>query len=122
MSNKNIDLDKLISCVKPASERELKNCAQEIRKKMKQLKYSKYIEMDKIEVGNIIRFVELSGEKVLLPGIITNIIYEDDMIKYFIVHNNFKNIFWKINPKKYYAFMMIKNYNELMNLFKIKNI
>jgi hypothetical protein len=115
-------IEKLISQVKEISDKELRQNANDIKKKKKELKYAKYISVKDIEVGNIIRFVELSGDKVLLPGVITSIIYEDAIIRYFIVYNNFRDIYWKIDPKKYYAFKMIKNYDDLIKLFKIKNI
>ena len=85
--------------------------------KFKKTKYYNFIRTEQIELGMIIRTVNLNMTKMNLPGVVVNI--KETSSKKFgkiLLFNNLKKIYWYINPDKYYLFCMERNTNSNMNM------
>lgn len=77
--------------------------------KFPELKKYKFMNIEDITLGTIIKCVDLNLNKVSIPAIIVNIEYYSSfnklkIIKYITVVNNYKKSYWKIKPKKHYMF------------------
>lgn len=67
---------------------------------------------EKINKGDIIRYVDLGLTKVSIAGIVIDIIYEKNILsqslKYFVLINKYTHTYWKIVPKSVYIFRSYK--------------
>ncbi len=109
--NKNIDnILKIYSNNK--IEIEIENMILKINNKFKITKKYNYIKKNNIELGKTIRYVDLNLNKISTTGIVVNI--SDNNI---LLFNQSNNIYWKINPDKYYLFE-IENQSSKTKLFK----
>lgn len=95
-----------------------------INKKFKTTKYYNYIRTEEIEVGMIIRTVDLNIKKISTTGIVIKIIQTSSKLYGNIrLYNPSNDIYWNINPDKYYIFQIDKGTNELNRKIKeLKNI
>lgn len=84
-----------------------------INKKFKSTKYYKFIRTEEIEKGMIIRYVDLSINKISTSGIVVNISDTSNKKNGIItLYNPSDVIYWKINPDKYYIFEIEKGTNS----------
>lgn len=84
-----------------------------IKKKFSVLSDYDYIIPEDVTEGYIIRTVDLEAGHLSIPGIVVRIakhstIQNINTVKYFVLKNNYKNIYWKIRPQKYYLFKIEK--------------
>ena len=80
-----------------------------INKKFKSTKYYDFIRTEQIEIGMMIRYVDLELKKISTTGIIVNIISTSSKkIGNILLYNQTDDIYWKINPDKYYLFHIEK--------------
>ena len=80
-----------------------------MKKKFKLGKYHHFIKTEQLEIGMIIRTISLELNKINIPGIIVNIKPSSSKnIGIITLYNEIKNIYWKINPDKYYIFNVEK--------------
>lgn len=85
------------------------NIIHKINKKFKSTKYYRFIRTEEIEIGIIIRCVDLNIKNISMSGIIVNINKTNNKnIGTLTLYNNSINIYWKINPDKYYLFHLEK--------------
>jgi hypothetical protein len=85
------------------------NIIHRINKKFKSTKYYRFIRTEEIETGMIIRCVDLDMKNISITGIIVNINKTNNKnIGTLTLYNNSINIYWKINPDKYYLFHLEK--------------
>jgi hypothetical protein len=84
-----------------------------IHNKFKKTKYYNFIRTEQIELGMIIRTVDLNITKINLPGIVVSIKETSSKkIGKVLLYNSTKNIYWYINPDKYYLFF-IEKYEDI---------
>jgi hypothetical protein len=100
------------------------NIILKIIKKFKLSKYYSFLRTEQIELGMMIRTVHLDLNKINTTGIVVNIKSTSSKnIGVITLYNPSEDIYWKINPDKYYIFeveklspdtklmnQMIKNY------------
>ena len=108
------EISDLIDNIKPI---ETKNRDNEIIKQIKNKfvgifdEYS-YIEGNKINTGDIIRYVDLGLTKVSIPGIVMELHYDDQLLSTnldnILLFNKNKKTFWRISPKSVYIFRSYK--------------
>lgn len=95
-----------------------------INRKFKTTKEYNFIRTEEIEVGMIIRTVDLNIKKISTTGIVVKIIQTSSKSYGNIrLYNPSNDIYWVINPDKYYIFQIDKGTNELNRKIKdLKNI
>jgi len=95
-----------------------------INKKFKSTKDYNFIRTEEIEVGMIIRTVGLDIKKISTTGIVVRIIKTSSKSFGNIrLYNPSNDIYWNINPDKFYIFKIDKGTNELNRKIKeLKNI
>jgi len=95
-----------------------------INKKFKSTKEYNFIRTEEIEVGMIIRTVDLDIKKISTTGIVVKIIQTSSKLYGNIrLYNPSNDIFWNINPDKFYIFEIDKGTNDLNRKIKeLKNI
>lgn len=80
-----------------------------IIKKFKLSKYYSFVKTEQIEIGMIIRTVHLDLNTINTTGIIVNIKdTSSKKIGLITLYNPSNDIYWKINPDKYYIFEVEK--------------
>lgn len=80
-----------------------------IIKKFKLSKYYSFIKTEQIEIGMIIRTVHLDLNTINTTGIVVNIKdTSSKKIGLITLYNPSNDIYWKINPDKYYIFEVEK--------------
>lgn len=85
------------------------NIISKIIKKFKLSKYYSFIKTEQIEIGMIIRTVHLDLNTINTTGIVVNIIdTSSKKIGLITLYNPSNDIYWKINPDKYYIFEIEK--------------
>ena len=93
-----------------------------INKKFKSTKYYNFIETNDIEIGMMIRTVDLYIKNISTTGIVVNIIKTSSKkIGNIMLYNPSNNIYWRINPDKYYLFHIekgTKNINILIREYR----
>ncbi len=90
-----------------------------INKKFKSTKYYNFIRTEQIEIGMMIRYVDLEFKKISTTGIIVNIISTSSKkIGNILLYNPSNDIYWKINPDKYYLFFIEKGTNKANNIIR----
>jgi hypothetical protein len=88
-----------------------------IRIKYPITKHSEHIHTEQINIGDIIQMVNLDLKHVSIKGVCVKIIYsETSTINSILLFNSNLQIFWKINPTKYYIFKSEKKSDETMNI------
>jgi len=83
-----------------------------INKKFKRTVHYHFIRTEQLEMGMIIRTVDLNITKLNIPGIVVKI--DETASKKFGkigLYNPLKNIYWNINPDKSYIFF-VEKYND----------
>jgi hypothetical protein len=76
-----------------------------MKKKFKLGKYHNFVKTFQLEKGMIIRTISLDLKKINIAGIIVNIQSSSSKnIGIITLYNEKKEIYWKINPDKYYIF------------------
>ncbi len=72
------------------------------------LKYD-FIRTEELEIGIMVRLVDLDLEKIYMPGIVVNIKSTSSRdIGILVLFNPAIDIYWSVNPDKYYIFKMYK--------------
>lgn len=80
-----------------------------IIKKFKLSKYYSFVKTEQIEIGMIIRTVHLDLNTINTTGIVVNIKdTSSKKIGLITLYNPSNDIYWKINPDKYYIFEVEK--------------
>jgi hypothetical protein len=91
-----------------------------INKKFKSTKHYNFIRTEELELGMIIRTVNLDLNKISTTGIVVNIKETSSKKNGIIVlYSPSDTIYWKINPDKYYLFYIERNSaktNELKDI------
>ena len=93
-----------------------------INKKYPDTKKYDFIRTEEIELGMMVRLVDLDLGKIYMPSIIVNIKSTSSRtIGIMVLFNPALNIYWSVNPDKYYIFRIhitnkklkiIKEYND----------
>ena len=84
-----------------------------INKKFKSTKYYNFIRTEELMIGMIIRTVDLDIQKISTTGIVVNIIHTSSKsFGNITLYNQSNNIYWKINPDKYYLFHIEKGIKQ----------
>ena len=88
-----------------------------IRRKYNSLKHSEYIHTEQLNIGDLIQMVNLHLTHLSIKGVCVKIIYsENNTIESILLFNSNLQIFWKINPTKYYIFKSEKRSDENMTV------
>jgi hypothetical protein len=120
--NKDKIINKLLKQMKPIKDEsvnEKNTLIDDALLKFDKLKSCKYIETSDIEKGFILRYVDFELKKVttcLVIDIEYNTTQQYSTIKYIVVKNIYNKI-WKLKPKQYLFFKIIKE-NKLASLLK----
>jgi hypothetical protein len=99
-----------------------------IKKKYPILKYYEYIHTEQIQQNDIIQMVNLDFKHISIKGKCIKINYSRNYtIDSILLYNNLVDIYWKINPTKYYVFKTISKNDEMIrkqldNIYKNKKI
>ncbi len=101
-----------------------------INKKFRSTKQYSFIRTEEIDIGMILRTVDLNITKINTTGIVVNIKKTvNNQIKNILLYNSTNDIYWRINPNKYYLFQVEKGVGKtrimtelLDDLKKIKKI
>jgi len=81
-----------------------------IQKKFPEVKYYSLITAEQLYTGMNISLVTLDMSKLLVPGRCVKIFYrKNNSINRVMLFNSYLNIYWKVNPKKYYMFKIISD-------------
>lgn len=81
-----------------------------IQKKFPEVKFYSLITAEQLYVGMNLSLVTLDMSKLLVPGKCVKIFYrKNHSIKRIMLYNSYLNIYWKVNPKKYYLFKIISD-------------
>ena len=81
-----------------------------IQKKFPEVKYYSLITAEQLYIGMNISMVTLDMSKLLVPGKCVKIFYrKNNSINRIMLFNSYLNIYWKVNPKKYYMFKIISD-------------
>ncbi len=76
-----------------------------INKKFKSTKNYNFVRTEQIDTGMMLRVVDLSISTISTTGIIVNIKKTiDNRIDNILLYNSSNDIYWRINPDKYYLF------------------
>ena len=95
------------------------NIIYKINKKFKSTKNYSFIRTEQIEIGMMIRAVDLDIKNISTTGIIVKIIQTSSKkIGNIMLYNSSNNIYWKINPDKYYLFNIEKGTNSISSLIR----
>ena len=90
-----------------------------IKRKYPSLKNCEYLHTEQIEIGDLIQMVDLNITHLSIKGVCVKINYtENKTIESILLFNSSIQIFWKINPTKYYVFKAktkIEEADEYMN-------
>lgn len=105
---RNIDIDNIL---RKYHDKDIPNeIIHKINKKFKSTKYYNFIRTEEIEIGMIIRTVNLDFKKISTTGIVVNILHTSNKsIGNIVLYNPSNLIYWRINPDKYYLFYIEKN-------------
>ena len=89
-----------------------------IKKKYNELKNYEYLHTEQIVENELIQMVSLDLKHLSIIGRCIKITYtENNTIETILLTNNYLNIFWRINPRKYYVFKAkSKNENNMANM------
>jgi len=99
----------------------------QIKKKYPKLKHYEYIHSGQINENDLIQMVSLDMKKLSIVGKCTSINYtQNNTIDNVLLVNNLLNIYWRINPTKYYIFKVVSKQDVEMreliqNIYK-KNL
>ena len=81
-----------------------------IQKKFPEIKYYSLITAEQLYIGLNLSLVTLDTSKLLVPGKCVKIFYrKNNSINRIMLFNSYLNIYWKVNPKKYYMFKIISD-------------
>ena len=81
-----------------------------IQKKFPEVKYYSLTTAEQLYVGMNLSLVTLDMSKLLVPGKCVKIFYrKNNSINRIMLFNSYLNIYWKVNPKKYYMFKIISD-------------
>jgi hypothetical protein len=81
-----------------------------IQKKFPEVKYYSLVTAEQLYIGMNISLVTLDMSKLLIPGKCIKIFYrKNNSINRVMLFNSYLNIYWKVNPKKYYMFKIISD-------------
>lgn len=81
-----------------------------IQKKFPEVKYYSLITAEQLYIGMNISMVTLDMSKLLVPGRCVKIFYrKNNSVHRIMLFNSYLNIYWKVNPKKYYMFKIISD-------------
>jgi len=81
-----------------------------IQKKFPEVKYYSLTTAEQLYIGMNISLVTLDMSKLLVPGRCVKIFYrKNNSINRVMLFNSYLNIYWKVNPKKYYMFKIISD-------------
>lgn len=81
-----------------------------IQKKFPEVKYYSLTTAEQLYIGMNISLVTLDMSKLLVPGKCVKIFYrKNNSINRIMLFNSYLNIYWKVNPKKYYMFKIISD-------------
>ena len=81
-----------------------------IRRKYPIIKHSEYLHSEQLNIGDLIQMVNLDLKHISIKGVCVKILYsENSTINSILLFNSNLQIFWKINPTKYYIFKSEKN-------------
>lgn len=81
-----------------------------IQKKFPEVKYYSLTTAEQLYIGMNISLVTLDMSKLLIPGKCVKIFYrKNNSINRIMLFNSYLNIYWKVNPKKYYMFKIISD-------------
>ena len=90
-----------------------------INKKFKSTKNYDFIRTEQIEIGMMIRAVDLDLKKISTTGIVVKLIKTSSkQIGNIMLYNSSNNIYWKINPDKYYIFHIEKGTNNISSIIR----
>ena len=88
-----------------------------IRRKYPTTKHSEYIHTEQLNIGDLIQMVDLHLTHLSIKGVCVKIFYsENSTINSILLFNSNLQIFWKINPTKYYIFKSEKKTDESMTI------
>jgi len=103
------------------------NIIKQIKKKYPKLKHYEYIHSEQINENDLIQMVSLDMKKLSIVGKCVRINYnQNKTIENILLVNNSLNIYWRINPTKYYVFKVISTrdvemFELIENIYK-KNL
>ncbi len=81
-----------------------------IQKKFPEVKYYSLITAEQLYIGENLSLVTLDMSKLLVPGKCVKIFYrKNNSVNRIMLFNSYLNIYWKVNPKKYYIFKIISD-------------
>jgi len=81
-----------------------------IQKKFPEVKYYSLITAEQLYIGENLSLVTLDMSKLLVPGKCVKIFYrKNNSINRIMLYNSYLDIYWKVNPKKYYIFKIISD-------------
>jgi hypothetical protein len=81
-----------------------------IKKKFPEVKYYSLITAEQLYIGMNLSLVTLDMSKLLVPGRCIKIFYrKNNSINRIMLYNSYLDIYWKVNPKKYYMFKIISD-------------
>jgi hypothetical protein len=81
-----------------------------IQKKFPEVKYYSLTTAEQLYTGMNLSLVTLDMSKLLVPGKCVKIFYrKNNSINRVMLYNSYLNIYWKVNPKKYYMFKIISD-------------
>lgn len=84
------------------------NIIKQIKKKYPKLKHYEYVHSEQINENDLIHMVSLDMKKLSIVGKCVRINYnQNKTIENILLANNLLNIYWRINPTKYYVFKLI---------------
>ena len=90
-----------------------------INKKFKTTKRYDFIRTEEIEIGMMLRVVDLDIKNISTTGIVVKIIETSSKkIGNIMLYNSSNNIYWKINPDKYYIFYIEKGTNNVSSIIR----
>ena len=91
------------------------NIIKQIKKKYPKLKHYEYIHSEQINENDLIQMVSLDMKKLSIVGKCVKINYnQNKTIENILLANNLLNIYWRINPTKYYVFKIISKQDVQM--------
>ena len=81
-----------------------------IQKTFPEVKYYSLITAEQLYIGENLSLVTLDMSKLLVPGKCVKIFYrKNNSVNRIMLFNSYLNIYWKVNPKKYYIFKIISD-------------
>ena len=91
------------------------NIIKQIKKKYPKVKHYEYIHSEQINENDLIQMVSLDMKKISIVGKCVKINYnQNKTIDNILLANNLLNIYWRINPTKYYVFKVISKQDVQM--------